>query len=131
MHQRVIVIYIHFKFHEILFSGYLDMASDGRTDRRRTDAHGQNIIPSPSAGVITTINLIEYPKFIWAVFYQSVNYKQFVEIRISTDTLKKGRDNGHTSAMSITPVAIMVNNGNLNFSAVSLCRRDILFLTPC
>ena len=34
VHQRVIVIYIYNKFHEILFSSYLVMAENGRTEGR-------------------------------------------------------------------------------------------------
>ena len=36
-------------FHEIPFSGYLVMASDGRKDGRK-DRHGQNYIHPPLAG---------------------------------------------------------------------------------
>ena len=34
VHQHFIVIYIYFKFHEILFSGYLDIAPDQGTERQ-------------------------------------------------------------------------------------------------
>ena len=40
------MIYIYYKFHAILLSGYLVMASDGKTD-----GHGQNNIPPLSAGI--------------------------------------------------------------------------------
>ena len=36
-------------FYEIPFSGYVEMAPDGRTEGR-TDGHGQTYIPPPSAG---------------------------------------------------------------------------------
>ena len=35
VHQRIIVIYICFKFHEILFSDYLVMAPNGQADTQR------------------------------------------------------------------------------------------------
>ena len=38
-----------FKFHEIPYCGYFKMAPDGPKDGR-TDGHGQNNIPPPSAG---------------------------------------------------------------------------------
>ena len=47
MHLRLIMIYI-FRFHEILFSNYLDMAPDGQADGQKDirdgwkDGHGQN-----------------------------------------------------------------------------------------
>ena len=37
VHQRIIVIYICFKFHEILFSDYLVMAPNGQADTQKTD----------------------------------------------------------------------------------------------
>ena len=33
VHQRVMVIYIHIKFHQIPLTGYLVMAPDGRDGR--------------------------------------------------------------------------------------------------
>ena len=48
VHQRIIVIYIHIKFHQIQSIGYLVMVPDGRDGR--TDGYRENYIPPPSAG---------------------------------------------------------------------------------
>ena len=46
MHQHLRMTYICFflKFHEILFSGYLDMPPDGQTDRWTEPSAGDNEI---------------------------------------------------------------------------------------
>ena len=75
MHDVVIVIHIKYKFHEIPFSGYLVMATEGWTD-----GHGQNYIPPPSAGVNKAqflrtyvislyhmLSLYEVKPFIWTL----------------------------------------------------------------
>ena len=52
VHQHTMVIYIQYKFHEIAFIGYVDMAEDGKTDERkdgrkdrRMDRQRQTYIP--------------------------------------------------------------------------------------
>ena len=52
VHNSSMILYIQYKFHEILFISYLIMAEDGRTDRRtdgRKRQHQTNISP-PSVG---------------------------------------------------------------------------------
>ena len=44
VHQRIIVIYIHIKFHQNPLIGYLVMATDGR------DGQEENYVRPPSAG---------------------------------------------------------------------------------
>ena len=64
MHLRVIMIYICFKSHEILFSGYLDMVpADGLVDGRaeggtegRKDRTWTKQYPSAFGGGITNRN---------------------------------------------------------------------------
>ena len=76
LHHIVIVIHIYYKFHEIPFCGYLVMA----TDQGWPDGHGQNYIPSTSAGdnkaqfirtyVISLyhiLSLYEVKLFIWTL----------------------------------------------------------------
>ena len=43
MHQRIMVIHIHIKFHQILLNGCLVMAPDGCDGQM--NRHGENYIP--------------------------------------------------------------------------------------
>ena len=48
VHQRIVVIYIHIKFHQIPLIGYLVMAPDRHDEW--TEGHEENYIPPPPAG---------------------------------------------------------------------------------
>ena len=59
MHNHTMVIYIHYKFHEIPSIGYLVMAEDRKTDGRMgwdgMDGQCQTYIPLPSAGLFKLV----------------------------------------------------------------------------
>ena len=61
MHNYTMVIYIQYKFHEIPFIGYLDMAED-RQRERWTKGRLTNI-PPPLAGDKKLIAFIFYSSF--------------------------------------------------------------------